>query len=206
MVSEFTIHETIKIVPVMVLNVLILYFLTIFYLKFYKMTRKDNRLVIKTAIKKRSLLIICSCLFLCVSGYFFDNPLKCILPLLGIIAGIDIIILKIPTECLVLLAIMCIKINAQSMLLVRMINSAFVFILWYAFRKKLKMGLFDILLISILSLNFSSISSILLFSSAILILWGCTGLVLQKAFKIHPKTKIPLAPLITAAFIALMIP
>ena len=198
-------HEIIETVTGIILNASILYLLTILYLQFYKATRKENRFSIKTLLKIKSPLIICFCLFLSVIGYNFDYPSKYLLPLLGIIAGTDIFFHRIPTEFLILLAIICIRANAQSMLLLRLTYMAVVFIFWYAFRKKLDMGLYDILLISILSLNFSSISSVLLFSSAFLIIWGCIGILLQKIFKIKPNTKIPLAPLIFIAFIALMI-
>ena len=201
MVTATSLQKTIETIPVIILNVSILFLLTISYLQFYKITRKNYQLCIKTDFKIKSLLSICFYMILCVIGYCRENPLKCIIPLLGIIAGIDIFIYRIPTEFLFLLSIICIKLNVQNIWWMYITDSAISFILWYSLRNKLNMGLYDILLISILSLNLNGIPSVLLFSSAVLMMWGCAGLILQKVFRMPPKTKIPLAPIISFAFI-----
>lgn len=184
-----------------ILNAAVLYLLTIICLQLYKNTRQENQISSYPSSKRKRLEIFLFYTILSGIGSGSRVPLKYIIPILGITAGIDFIIYRIPTEFLVILLLISIQSNNKDTIWLRILISALVFILWYGFRKKLDMGLYDILLTSILSLNLSGFTQILQFSSAILIIWGAAGLILQIVYGRKPGKKIPLTPLIAAAFI-----
>ena len=188
-----------------ILNAAVLYLLTIIYLHFYKLTRKEKQFPSFPNGRIKALGIFLFYVILSGIGTSGRIQPKYIIPILGITAGIDFLIHRIPTEFLVILLLISIQSTDKNTIWLRILFAALVFIPWSAVRKKLDMGLYDILLISILSLNLSGFSKILQFSSAILILWGAAGLILQKVYGRKPGTKIALAPLIAAAFIFVMV-
>ena len=199
--SWSSVYQFLASIGRVILNAAVLYLLTIIYLQLYKYTRQENKILSYPKSKRKRLEIFLFYTILSGIGTGSRVPLKYIIPILGITAGIDFIIQRIPTEFLVILLLISIQSNDKDTIWMRILISALVFILWSAFRKKLDMGFYDILLISILSLNLSGFPKILQFSSVILIIWGAAGLILQKVYGRKPGTKIPLAPLIASAFI-----
>lgn len=184
-----------------IFNAAVLNLLTIIYLQFYKYTRQEQQFTLYPQNKIKLLELFLFYTILSGIGSGSRVPLKFFIPILGITAGVDFLIHRIPTELLVILLLISIQTTDKNAIWLRILYSAFVFMLWSAFRNKLDMGLYDIFFISILSLNLSGFPKILQFSSAILVLWGAAGLILQKVCGKKPGTKIPLAPLIAAAFI-----
>ena len=124
------------------------------------------------------------------------------LVLLEILSGIDIHVRKIPTELLaaagLISAIAVFRSAESSFPVLSAIVIGFVF---FCFRKRIGIGLYDILLIVILGVTLQDPVLQLKFAALILILWGVFGLIIG-VLKNRKDLSIPLVPLVTFSYYA----
>ena len=174
------------------------------YLPFYCAFRKADELK-QTALKSAGLKAgLCVCVnYLVVSSRNVDLSLPYII-LLCLIADVDILIRKIPTEFLAVLLFIVIRDITGVSLLKTIIPTLCFCGLWFLVRRFTDMGIYDIILIMILSIKLADFSAAVKLSSLILILWGLIGLLLQINPRNEQIRKIPLAPVMITAFILLL--
>ncbi len=165
---------------------------------YYPLTRKTEL----SARTNGRTLLACVCMNLLI--LVFSDALKTketllLFLLLVCIVDIDLMILKIPTELLLLLTVFTLRrlfpVDLHTLLLIGIaLVSAAAF---YLTGEKTGIGLYDILLIMLISLYALSAAAQLLFIAAVLILWGITGLIVRWYKK--RGERIPLAPVIVLA-------
>lgn len=175
------------------------------YIPVYIWTRRDFTLE-KTAVRYlKEKIVLCSgvtILMLMIplkkQGVMISLPFLCILVFLS---DIDIIIRKIPAE---ILAVICCLIfpeifRSGNFYCLLFLPASFVF--WGLIKKRTGLGLYDIILIAVLSVSFDNLQPVLIFYSLIMTAWGLAGLILLKIFGKTSETKIPLVPIIITAFL-----
>ena len=175
--------------------------LAVLYIPVYCAVRKANELK-QTAVKSAKLKVFLSvCVnLLVISGGSVDLSIPSII-FLCLIADIDLFIQKIPSEFLIVLAILSFRgISGVSMLKTIIPTLCFCG-LWFLVRRFTDMGIYDIFIIMVLSITLTEFRAAVKFSSLILILWGLIGILLQINPGKEQTGKIPLAPVIITAFI-----
>lgn len=177
------------------------------YIALYYTTRQTGS--IRSAIKDNfwEKIFICLLLNSAILKYqtAFHDADSFTVFLIVILADIDLFIKKIPSELLCLLFIYLSIRIIDTGSYHRLILGLSSYFLWIIFQKRLRMGLYDVLMIAALSLLTDNFKKLLLFYSAILILWGMAGVILQKVFNKSAAVKIPLVPVFTAALILMNI-
>ena len=144
---------------------------------------------------------ICICVNFFVIGSAADDLSVPFIISLCMIADVDILIQKIPIEFLIALAILNYRVVSGVFLLKTIIPILCFCGFWSLVRRFTDMGIYDILLITILSINLADFPSAVEFSALILILWGLIGLIIHINPRNEKIRKIPLAPIIVIAFI-----
>ena len=121
-----------------------------------------------------------------------------LLILILVIADIDILIGKIPTELLAALVVLILvsRIPSVGLLIVIVLVCAAVWI----FRAKIGVAPYDILLFGVLGMLVPDAVSFIRYTAVSLILWGICGLILRAWIKGKART-IPLAPVFTFALL-----
>ena len=175
--------------------------LAVLYIPVYCAVRKANELK-QTAVKSTKLKVFLSvCVnFLVISGGSVDLSIPFII-FLCLIADIDLFIQKIPSEFLIVLAILSFRGISGVSLLKTIIPTLCFCGLWFLVRRFTDMGIYDIFIIMVLSITLTEFRAAVKFSSLILILWGLIGILLQINPGKEQTGKIPLAPVIITAFI-----
>ena len=176
--------------------------LTLLYIPFYKSTR-NYCCEYKDIITGKKII---GCLFINIFfrilDYAYTSSLAAdpFLLLLEVISGTDLFIRRIPTEFMILLFLnVCLQIRMNpltSSILPCIIISG----IWLLIRKKIGIGLYDALLICILTFPLGGWRGPLLLTSITLILWGAAGVFCGYILQKDPKTKIPMAPVVITAF------
>ena len=185
-------------------GIIILILFSVIYTFFYSRTRKmdlTNRDMM-LILKKNLLICICANAVLIFADPFSDRgSYRYILLLLfGITENIDLFIRKIPTEILILASIPAVSQISGHNELPYLAAGILFSCLWFLVKRKIRIGINDIILILILTVFLSGFSETVLFNSVIMIIWGIAGFLVQKLGKKEPKTLIPLAPVIITAF------
>lgn len=122
--------------------------------------------------------------------------------LLALLSGIDIFIRKIPTELLAAAAFFFVISAVHIPLDVfRFLSPVLIGFVFYLFRNRTGMGLYDILLFMLLAMTSWNMVTQLKFTAVFLILWGVSGLIIGK-LKNRKDLTIPLVPLITFSYYA----
>ena len=118
--------------------------------------------------------------------------------LIFLIADIDILIGKIPTELLAALVVLILvsRIPSIGLIVVIVLVCAAV---WF-FREKIGVAPYDILLFGALGMLVPDAASFIRYTAVSLILWGIGGLILRAWTKGKART-IPLAPVFTLALL-----
>ena len=121
-----------------------------------------------------------------------------LLILIFVIADIDILIGKIPTELLVILFVLAAvsRIPSVGLLIVIVLICAAV----WCFRAKIGVAPYDILLFGALGMLVTDAASFIRYTAVSLILWGIGGVILRAWTKGKART-IPLAPVFTFALL-----
>lgn len=128
---------------------------------------------------------------------------SCILALLlEILSGIDIFILRIPTELLAAAALLsaglmfCIPLSV-----VAFVGSILIGVVFWIFRERIGLGSYDILLMVLLGTMLPGVVMLVKYIAVILILWGVMGSI-PGVLKNKKDLMIPLVPLITFSYFA----
>ncbi len=151
------------------------------------------------------LLKLISCfLFNCLSFSVFPDARKihgidaAMSILIFVIADIDLLIGKIPTELLALLFLLTMA--SGDVTLEKAAGITLVCAAACLFRDKIGIALYDVLLFGLLSLRLPGSNSFFRYMAVSLILWGVSGLILRLVTKGKART-IPLAPVFTLALL-----
>ena len=165
---------------------------------YYQLTRKTDL----SARTNGRTLLACVCmnlLILVLSDALKTKETQLLFLLLVCIADIDLMILKIPTELLLLVSACTVSrlLSSGSLSPFLFITCLIIGAAFYLTGNKTGIGLYDILLIMLISLYALSVAAQLVFSAAVLILWGITGLILRRYN--NRGERIPLAPVIVLA-------
>ncbi len=150
--------------------------------------------------------------FLLKLGFCFLFSLLCVIQAVGnihglrealtililVIADIDILIGKIPTELLAGLIVLIIasRVPSVGLLIVIVLVCAAVWV----FRTKIGIAPYDVLLFGALGMLVPDVVSFIRYTAAALIIWGIGGLILRARTKGKART-IPLAPVFTFALL-----
>ena len=176
------------------------YIYSLLYCRLRGVSREDQRR--KTEYLKIVLCVCFSYLLMIMTEKITE--ISCILHLLllEVLSGIDIHVRRIPTELLaaswILSAVIAFHTH-QSFL--PLLSAVLIGIILCYFRRRVGIGLYDILLIVILSMTLRSLMVQLKFIAVILMLWGVSGLIIA-ALKKGKDLSIPLVPLITFSYYA----
>ena len=175
--------------------------LAVLYIPVYCAVRKANELK-QTAVKSAKLKVFLSvCVnLLVISCGSVDLSIPSII-FLCLIADVDLFIQKIPSEFLIVLAILSFRGISDVSMLKTIIPTLCFCGLWFLVRRFTDMGIYDIFIIMVLSITLTEFRAAVKFSSLILILWGLIGILLQINPGKEQTGKIPLAPVIITAFI-----
>lgn len=177
----------------------------VLYLPFYIRTRRASFL--KEDIRKNIALKVCFCLIFnltaaLTASFMNGKPAgKFFVCLLMLIADIDLLSGRIPTELLCVLGGFCLWKMVHLSNFIAVIPGALILVLWHMQNKKKIIGLYDVLMILFLTLCLSGLRKTLIFYALVMILWGTVGMLLHVLFHKQADTKIPLSPLIIAAFL-----
>lgn len=175
---------------------------SIIFSVYYQLTRKTDVFARYSEGIRGTIMLVCVCMNLLI--LYLSDALKMketmwLFLLLAVIADIDLMNLKIPTELLLLLAVYTLgrlfPIDRHTLLLIG--SGLVIAAAFYLTKGKTGIGLYDILLILLICLYALSLSAQLVFTAAFLILWGVTGLIVRRYKK--RGERIPLAPLIVLA-------
>ncbi len=172
------------------------------YASFYAKTRMTSFRGPDSFVKTPIVVLVCALYNLAVgaaAGRGLSYRELFVLFLMMLLADIDILIKKIPTELLVALAaaICFVKIPEIE----ELPDSAaviFIGVVFYIFRRKIGIALYDILLFLLLGIFVYPIDSQIKYTAVFLILWGISG-VLVRSFRKQEKT-VPLAPCIILSY------
>ena len=125
-----------------------------------------------------------------------------LLLLLEILSGIDIFILRIPTELLVAAALIsgCLMFRIPLPVF-PFVTSIFIGAVFRIFRDRIGIGSYDILLMVLLGAMLPDVVTQVKYIAVILILWGILGIAVR-ALKSKRDIMIPLVPLITFSYYA----
>lgn len=118
--------------------------------------------------------------------------------LIFVIADIDLLIGKIPTELLALLFLL--TMTSGDVALEKAAGITIICAAACLFRNKIGIALYDVLLFGLLGLRLPGINSFFRYMAVSLILWGVSGLILRPVTKGKART-IPLAPVFTFALL-----
>lgn len=171
------------------------------FVGFYSCTRKIS--TPKTDLAFMLKLVLCL-LINFLSLYLFPGAgnilsIEAAMPILiFVIADIDILIGKIPTELLALLFLMIITsdtITLEKAAVITLICAAASL-----FQNKIGIALYDILFYGVLGLLLPGINSFFKYTAVTLILWGVCGLILRLLTKGKART-VPLAPVFAFALL-----
>lgn len=200
----------------MLLKSVMLSLVSYVYILFYDHTRKTQYLVGKTFLDQKNHLAMCLgfnlfIFILCgLQNEQFINNIGPIVYLFCVIGDIDILICKIPTELLLVDFLIVLYSLASATNIYLKIACILINNLWFLFKDRLGISLYDIFLILIQSLLFQDMRNFFYFDAFILILWGGCGVFLKaknmKSSSGKPKdgdkekARIPLAPVIITAF------
>lgn len=168
------------------------------YIFLYAYIRQADYLLDRANILQIKKICLCLAVNLLILFQWQQQNKRLLTYLLLVIADIDILIQRIPTELLILLVILEIKdiyINNSRVEVFLCLITAFS---WFFLYKKTGFALYDVYLIVILSAGMAGLRNVLIFYAFILILSGTAGLLL-KSIRKSPAVKIPLSPLIIAA-------
>ncbi len=119
--------------------------------------------------------------------------------LILVIADIDLLIGKIPTELLALLFLLTMTSGAATLAKTAVIT--LVCAAACVFRNQIGIALYDVLLFDLLGLFLPDVNSFFRYMAISLVLWGVSGLILRLLTKGKART-IPLAPVFTLALLA----
>ena len=136
-----------------------------------------------------------------ITGKFQKNSCMLLL-LLEILSGIDIFILRIPTELLVAAALIsgCLMFRIPLPVF-PFVTSIFIGAVFRIFRDRIGIGSYDILLMVLLGAMLPDVVTQVKYIAVILILWGILGIAVR-ALKSKRDIMIPLVPLITFSYYA----
>ena len=128
---------------------------------------------------------------------------SCILvTLLEVLSGIDIFILRIPTELLAAAALLSAGLMFRIPLsVVAFVGSILIGIVFWSIREWIGLGAYDILLMVLLGTMLPGVAVLVKYIAVILILWGVMGSI-AGVLKNKKDLMIPLVPLITFSFFA----
>ena len=128
---------------------------------------------------------------------------SCILTLLlEILSGIDIFILRIPTELLAAAALLSAGLMFRIPLsVVAFVGSILIGIVFWSIREWIGLGAYDILLMVLLGTMLPGVAVLVKYIAVILILWGVMGSI-AGVLKNKKDLMIPLVPLITFSYFA----
>lgn len=177
----------------------------VIYLPIYVYTRKAVHLKIvakEDLLKKLVFCFLFNLIAALLSKHVTLDPYgKILLFPLMLIADMDMMIRKIPTEFLVCLFALAVwKFIFDGRWLTGVFCILCFSLWWLAFKKKI-IGLYDVLMILALTIFRNDVRSVLIFYALFLVLWGSFGMFLRLILKRSSQTKIPLAPLMTLAFL-----
>ena len=174
------------------------------YLPVYFHTRKMDFLEKKDrkSIFVKFILCFCVNLLICTGrmNETQDFTDKAFHFLMMLIADTDLLIMKIPSEFLILLVLSTIKHIIHVFSPYNLLICLIQWIIWLLVRKKIKIGFYDTVLLLIFPLCLNTVRDVRIFNSIFLILYGISGLILKYIFRKSPETNIPLSPLIISAF------
>ena len=169
------------------------------YIYFYNMTRK-SAFTVNGSHKKIALVILYNYLILrVVTG--IGNCFTPFIIISILIADIDILIGKIPSELLAAAMLAAIPAFIEKGINFPVMSAAFLAAgAVFHWREKIGIAAYDVFLIFMLSLLLEEMIGIMKFYSIFMILWGITGS-LVKTIKKEERC-IPLAPLIFISYLA----
>lgn len=149
-------------------------------------------------------IVIClgfNFLLMNITHDFSEN--SCILVLLlEILSGIDIFILRIPTELLAAAALLSAGLMFRIPLsVVSFVGSILIGVVFGIFRKRIGLGSYDILLMVLLGTLLPGVAVLVKYIATILILWGILGSI-AAVLKNKKDLMIPLVPLISFSYFA----
>ncbi len=122
--------------------------------------------------------------------------------LLEILSGLDIFILRIPTELLAAAALLSAGLMFRIPLsVVSFVGSILIGVFFGIFRKRIGLGSYDILLMVLLGTMLPGVVVQVKYVAVILILWGILGAI-AGVLKNKKDLMIPLVPLITFSYFA----
>ena len=149
-------------------------------------------------------IVICLGFYFLLMNITHDLPeSSCILVLLlEILSGIDIFILRIPTELLAAAALLSAGLMFRIPLsVVAFVGSILIGVVFWIFRERIGLGSYDILLMVLLGTMLPGVAVLVKYIAVILILWGGMGSI-AGVLKNKKDLMIPLVPLITFSFFA----
>ncbi len=176
--------------------------LSMLYGKFYVMTRKtDTDLSLKRTWKLLLLNFCLNSVFLWLRSSVLQYPGSLLWMCLLLIADIDILIRKIPSELLLTAAAGCaVSVRNSADPVPVIICDCFLMMIGLLFNKKAGIARYDIFYICILAILCPDVAAILKFVSLFLILWGMAGLFIRKTDRSGRIRSIPLTPFILTAY------
>ncbi len=169
------------------------------YIEIYRLTRSCSFSVSRREklIAGTACFLLNFCLAAAMPGTFPFNSFQVLAPFL-LIADVDMMIQKIPSELLLLGFLL--SIFYRPLLFARIFMSLCILVTGLILSKKTGIANYDVILTSIMAMHCYDVLSQIKFVSIILILWGISGLIIQVLIKNNTPRKIPLSPIILSAY------
>ena len=170
------------------------------YIFIYNKTRKTN-FTVKDMYWKIAVLLVYNWLILRVDIHSARAIISLTSFMMLLIADFDFLVLKIPTEMLVIIAVGIIYTTIYANFTIPALAAALIFaIVLFVFSRKIGIAPYDVVFTFLVSILLTaSFVSVIQYYALVLILFGAAALFMRKAIK--KEQKIPLAPLIVIAFV-----